>query len=273
MIHKPSFKKAMQILLLAFFVFFTLNSKAEPLLTLIIDDIGTQLSNGKQALSLPGDITYALLPFSKHASELAKIGLDLNKEFILHSPMQSIDNRLINEQTLHIHMTNKQFKQQLNKQLTIFPFIKGLNNHMGSLLTTHPAYMKLVMQELKRNNLFFIDSRTTTKTIASKIALENNIPTVERDIFLDTDQSFISMRKQFTSAINLAKKNGHAVVIAHPYTNTLKFLQTHIPKLIHSNIKLVSASTLIESLSDNSHEKSTNTTSAGLRRTRSHYNN
>ena len=263
----------MQALLLAFFIFSSPNSKAAALLTLIIDDIGSQLTNGKQALLLPGDITYALLPYSTHANALSEIGLNLNKEFILHSPMQSIDSRLINDQTLHIHMTNKQFRQQLNDQLKLFPFIKGINNHMGSLLTTHPAYMKLVMQELKQNDLFFIDSRTTVKTIASKVAIENNIPTIERDVFLDTDQSFQSMNQQFNVAINLAQKNGHAVIIAHPYNNTLEFLKKRLLKLDHSKIKLVSASKLIQALLDTRNEKSIDTTRAGLRRTRSHYNN
>ncbi|MCK4710606.1 MAG: divergent polysaccharide deacetylase family protein, partial [Gammaproteobacteria bacterium] len=123
------------------------------------------------------------------------------------------------------------------------------------------------------DGLFFIDSRTTIHTVATKIAKEQQVSTIHRDIFLDTNPAYDAVKKQFNRAIKLAKKNGHAVAIAHPYPNTLKFLKKYLPSLVKSNIKLVSASTLLKTISDNSHEKSTDTISAGLRRTRSHYNN
>jgi len=251
--------------LLAFFIFYSGNSFSTSYLSIIIDDIGDQYQSGKQALMLPGKLTYALLPYSTHANELSKIGLKSNKEFILHSPMQSVDSRLKTNNTLHMHMTETQFVTQLQNQIAQFPFIKGINNHMGSLLTMHPGYMTLLMQQLKTNkSLYFIDSRTTVHSVALTIAKENNIPTLKRDVFIDTHQDTKSINSQLDRAIKLSKNNGYAVAIAHPYPVTLQVLKKRLPEIENSDIKLVTASSLINKLSELSHEKSTDTLSAGL---------
>jgi len=257
-------KKASKFLL----AFFILNSSAtlsESYLSIIIDDIGDQYQLGKEALSLPGNLTYALLPYSPYANKLSEYGLNRSKEFILHSPMQSVDNRLKTSHTLHMHMTEQQFVQQLKNQLTQFPFIKGINNHMGSLLTMHPGYMTLLMQQLKTyKTLHFIDSRTTANSVAQKIAIEHKIPALKRDVFIDATADIHSINFQLDRAITIAKNNGHAVAIAHPYPNTLNVLKQRLPLLPESAIKLLTTSALIKKLSEPTHEKNTNTLSAGL---------
>lgn len=251
--------------LLAFFIFYSGNSFSASYLSIIIDDIGDQYHYGKQAIMLPGQLTYALLPYSTHAKTLSKIGLKKNKEFILHSPMQSVDNRLQTKNTLHMHMTESQFVNQLQNQIRQFPFIKGINNHMGSLLTMHPGYMNILMQQLKsKPALYFIDSRTTPQSVALKVAQENNIPTLKRDVFIDTHQDIASINKQLDRAISLSIKNGYAVAIAHPYPATLQVLKKRLPQIEKSETQLITASTLIKKLSEQSNEKSTDSLSARL---------
>ncbi|MDH5516926.1 MAG: divergent polysaccharide deacetylase family protein [Gammaproteobacteria bacterium] len=264
-------KKVSTFFMLAFF--FCLNpAKADSLLTIVIDDIGHSYKYGSKALSLPGNLTYALLPYSAHAQKLYQIGLTSNKEFILHSPMQSIDNRLITKHTLHIHMTEKQFASQLQNQLAQFPFIKGINNHMGSLLTRHAGYMDLLMRELTtKRNLYFLDSRTSEQSVAIQLATEHSIPHLSRDVFLDNEPTSDAINRQFDQAIELSKAQGYAVVIGHPYPATIKVLSQRIPQLSESAIKLVTASTLISRLQEQANEKSTDTTGTGLRRTGSNH--
>ena len=263
MSHNCLTKKA-SYLLLAFFVLISSNISASPYLSIIIDDIGDHYKNDSQALSLPGAITYALLPYSRFAKKLASKNKDSEKEFILHSPMQSIDSRLQQNHTLHMHMSEKQFRKQVIKQIKQFPFIKGINNHMGSLLTMHPAYMNLFMQTIKQQGpLYFVDSRTTVHTVAEKVASENKIPVLRRDIFLDAvnEPSFIN--QQLDSAIKLANDRGYAVAIAHPQPETITVLKKRLSNL-KQKIKLVPVSTLIKKITEQSHEKSTGTFSARL---------
>jgi len=256
-------KKA-SYLLLAFFVLISSKVSASPYLSIIIDDIGDHYKNDTQALALPGAITYALLPYSRFAKKLAKKNKDPEKEFILHAPMQSIDSRLQQNHTLHMHMTEQQFKQQVINQINQFPFIKGINNHMGSLLTMHPAYMSMLMQTIKQQGpLYFIDSRTTVHTVAEKAAHENKIPVLRRDVFLDAVNEPSFIHQQLDSAIKLANSRGYAIAIAHPQPETIAVLRARLLTL-ERNIKLVPVSTLIKKITESSHEKSTGTLSAGL---------
>lgn len=258
-------KKA-SIIMLAFFisVFISQNSYAKPLLAIIIDDIGDQYESGKQAIELDGQFTYALLPFTRYAKKLSRLGLKSNKEFILHSPMQSVDSRLHYEHSLHMHMSKKQFIQALNEQLQQFPFIHGINNHMGSLLTRHAGYMDLLMKQIRQHkNFYFIDSRTTAQTVAFTLAKKNRVPALKRDIFLDTDKSTTSIKAQLNTAVKLANHNGYAVAIAHPYRETLSVLQNKLNDL-KKHVELVSVSTLLSTLAETTNEKSTRTLSSGL---------
>ncbi|WP_042956149.1 divergent polysaccharide deacetylase family protein, partial [Pseudomonas syringae] len=40
-----------------------------------------------------------------------------------------------------------------------------INNHMGSRMTAEPVAMTWLMAELQRRHLFFVDSRTSAKTV------------------------------------------------------------------------------------------------------------
>ena len=262
--QRSSTTKKASLLLLAFFVLISSKVSATSYLSIIIDDIGDHYKNDTQALALPGAFTYALLPYSRFAKKLATNNTDPEKEFILHSPMQSIDSRLQQEHTLHMHMTEKQFRHQLIKQIKQFPFIKGINNHMGSLLTMHPAYMSLLMQTIKQQGpLYFIDSRTTVHTVAEQVAYENKIPVLRRDVFLDAVNEPSFIHQQLDEAIKLANRRGYAVAIAHPQPETITVLK-HRLSALKQNIKLVPVSTLIKKITEPSHEKSTGTLSAGL---------
>jgi polysaccharide deacetylase 2 family uncharacterized protein YibQ len=144
-------------------------------------------------------------------------------------------------------MTQNEFKKQLAINLKSVPFVRGINNHMGSLLTRHPGHMAWLMDALsQRGDLYFIDSRTTDKTIAEKIAVEYNIPNLPRDFFLDPDNKESTLQKQFDRFINKVNERGYALAIAHPYPRTIAFLRKNLKRLKQQGIRLVPASRLIE---------------------------
>jgi polysaccharide deacetylase 2 family uncharacterized protein YibQ len=129
------------------------------------------------------------------------------------------------------------------------PYIRGVNNHMGSLLTRHPGHMAWLMDELShRGGLFFVDSKTTGKSIAGQIAVEYKIPSLSRDFFLDPDHEKDTLRTQFDRFIRKVNQRGYALAIAHPYPETIKFLKTHLAELKQHGIKLIPVSKLIHTV-------------------------
>ncbi|MGS2717346.1 divergent polysaccharide deacetylase family protein [Eionea flava] len=216
---------------------------------IIIDDIGYNYTQGLQAIQLPGDITYAIIPHSPKADFFAEKAMQLHKEIMLHAPMSTINHAPIGKHGLSELLGEERFKSTLQTALSSLPNAKGLNNHMGSLLTQKDQPMTWVMEALKERQLYFVDSRTTAKSIAWNIAQKHGIPALKRDVFLDHEPNTAFIHKQFQSLIRIAKQQGYAVAIAHPYPETIAYLQTNLSTLSLHNINLVTASTLAKRVS------------------------
>ncbi len=218
-----------------------------PAISIIIDDLGEQLNSGRRAIALPGAITYAFLPYTSHAVQLAQMAHQQDKEVMLHMPMQPLGNNILGEGGLTLAMSQQNFITTLKENLNAIPHISGINNHMGSLLTQHSEQMTWLMEALsERDNLYFVDSRTTERTVAYNIAAEHNIPTINRNVFLDNVRSEKEIGRQFERLLKLAKQNGTAVAIGHPYPETIAFLEQMLPTLKQQGVELIRTSKMIK---------------------------
>ena len=225
----------------------TLALAQQPVIAIIIDDLGNNSSDEK-AIYLPGAVACAFLPHTPHTKRLAKLAHANNKEVLLHAPMQSMHgDKKLGPGSLTLDMNEAEFIKTIQDGLASVPHVKGINNHMGSLLTRHPGHMLWLMQEINRQgDLFFVDSRTTAHSVARMVANENQVPNLTRDVFLDAEEGTAFVEKQFNQLLSIARRHGYALGIAHPYPDTLKVLQKRLSKLNKENIKLVPVSTLLK---------------------------
>jgi polysaccharide deacetylase 2 family uncharacterized protein YibQ len=56
----------------------------------------------------------------------------------------------------------------------------------------------------------------------------------------------MAISRQFDRLLSLAKREGYAIGIGHPYPETLRLLQARLPELEAMGVELVSASALID---------------------------
>jgi polysaccharide deacetylase 2 family uncharacterized protein YibQ len=213
-------------------------------IALIIDDMGNRKEAGEQALGLPGNITYAFLPGTPHAWEQAIWAHKLNREVMLHLPMESELGKPLGMGALTQDMTRDQFLDMLKRDLASVPFVSGVNNHMGSLLTRDAKAMRWLMEGLREADLFFIDSRTTDATVAEYVAREQLVATARRHVFLDHVKDRDVVKQQLALLIATARHKGRAIGIGHPYPETLSVLAQALPRLKAEGIELVPASAL-----------------------------
>lgn len=216
-------------------------------IALIIDDLGNRREYDQQAIMLPGPVACAFLPHGHHTRQLAQQAYSHDKEVLLHLPMQAVNNVPPEGGKLTLDMTRLEFLRVFSDDLNAVPHVSGVNNHQGSLLTRHPGHMSWLMQEIKQHDgLFFVDSRTTSNTIARKLAHEHGVPSIERNIFLDHDRDIQNVRAQFRRLLEIAREHGTALGIGHPYPETLAVLKEEIAALATQQVKLVSVARLIE---------------------------
>jgi len=214
-------------------------------LAVVIDDIGYSESRGLQAIDLPGPITIAVLPFAPHSPRLALTARARGVDVIVHLPMepQPSDHARPERGTLTLQMSDAAFATSLTAALDAVPEPIGISNHAGSLLTAHRAPMLRLMAELNLRRLYFLDSCTTPNTVAYDAALEMGTPALRRDVFLDHDRSPQAIRRAFDGVLRRARVNGSAVLVAHPYPESLNFLRRELAAL-PEDITLVPAAEL-----------------------------
>ncbi|MEE9342888.1 MAG: divergent polysaccharide deacetylase family protein [Gammaproteobacteria bacterium] len=218
-----------------------------PAIAIIIDDMGKRIRNGERIVNLPGPVACAFLPYAKYTADLAQRAFENNKEILLHLPMQSIYSSPIDPGAITLEMNQEDVRRVVEESLLAVPYVSGVNNHMGSMLTQHPGHMGWLMSALQSNgDYFFIDSRTTAETVARQVAEDAGLPASQRNIFLDHDINRKDIEEQFERLIELAYKNGTAIAIGHPYPQTLDMLEKRLPELDALGINLVSVADIIE---------------------------
>lgn len=228
----------------------TLQARSNPLapparIAVIIDDLGYNRRLGYLAAGLPGQLTLAILPRSPHARWLAEHATTAGKEVIVHLPMTNIAGRPLDDGGLTDAMDRETFVKTLRENLRAVTQAKGANNHMGSLLTQQREPMEWLMDELSLHGLYFVDSRTTPKSVAGTIARERGLPSLEREIFLDNEKDCTAIAEQFLRLGRVAQRHGQSVAIGHPYPETLAFLGALLPELNAAGLVLLPVSQLL----------------------------
>ena len=219
-------------------------------IALILDDIGyKKAAYLKPVLELKFPVTFAVLPFLPHSVENAVYFHQNHYEVMLHMPMEPDDYPRINpgEGAILTGQTEAEIQIALDRALRDVPFVKGVNNHMGSRITANRTLMHSVLSELKNRDLFYIDSRTQSNTIGYALAKNMGMRTAKRHVFLDAEESYEFAKKQLIQAKHLADKQGVAIVIGHPYPTSLQALIEFMPAMDREGYRFVFASEVVTS--------------------------
>jgi polysaccharide deacetylase 2 family uncharacterized protein YibQ len=217
-----------------------------PRVAIIIDDLGYDQKIAEKFLELDAAFTFSILPFSPFQKKIAHRAQDKGLEIMLHLPMEPMEYPAVNPGpgALLTTMSPDQLISQLEKNLETLPSIKGVNNHMGSKLTTESSQLYQIFSILKKRGLFFVDSRTTAKTLCEPSARMFRVPFAQRDVFIDHRQQPEFIRQQIIRLIEIANRHGEAVGIAHPHGATYTILKEMLPDL-KEKVQLVPASNIV----------------------------
>ena len=215
-------------------------------LAIILDDLGYDRGAAAAVFALPYALTLAVLPNLLHSADVAEEADRRGYQVLLHLPMESANGGAKPEAIeLRRGMQPDEVTRLLAEMLKTVPHAVGVNNHQGSLATADGPLMAAVMAALRERQLFFIDSRTTTATVAYDAAVEARVPAASRKVFLDDIPAREAILRQLALAARHARQQGSAIAIGHPYPATLQALEEYLPQLEAQGIALVFASELV----------------------------
>ncbi|MEC5344780.1 divergent polysaccharide deacetylase family protein [Brenneria populi] len=213
-------------------------------LSIVIDDFGYRPHNENQVLAMPTAVSVAVLPNAPYAREMATRAHNQGREVLIHLPMAPLSKQPLERDTLHPDMSGEEIQRIIRQSVNNVPYAVGLNNHMGSAMTSSLPGMQKVMQALSAYRLYFLDSMTIGSSQASRAAAGTGVKVIKRKVFLDDSQNEADIRRQFNRAVQIARRSGSAIAIGHPHPSTIKVLRQMLPEL-PSDIVLVRPSQLL----------------------------
>jgi polysaccharide deacetylase 2 family uncharacterized protein YibQ len=219
-----------------------------PRIAIVVDDLGADKRAAEDLLRLDIPLTFSILPLQPSSRRIAYRAHAEGREIILHLPMEPHGYPLKDpgRGALFVSMDESELLRQLREDLEAVPFITGVNNHMGSRFMEHGDKVRLVLSELKQRDLFFLDSRTTSKSQGYPIAHDLALRADKRDLFLDNESDVGYTTLQLQQLIRIARDHGTAIGICHPYPSTITALEEMIPQIKAEEIEIVPLSQVLD---------------------------
>ncbi len=216
----------------------------EGLICLIIDDCGFNVEFPRRLTDLEIPMTFAILPRERHSLDVAALLKTRGYPAILHLPMQAERDGAKGPFLVGVNMEEEEISRTVATLLDEMPGLIGVNNHRGSLATADERVMAAVLKPIAERDLAFVDSRTSSRSVAFRKAQEMNVRSAYNSIFLDHEADHGFMERQWEQAGNLARRRGWVVVIGHVRPTTVSFFETMDPHL-REGLRLVTLPELL----------------------------
>jgi len=221
-------------------------NSSRPLVVIVIDDMGVDRRRSRRIIALPGPLTVSYLTYADNLNSQTAAAQSAGHELLLHLPMEPRDYQIDpGPNVLLRDIEPDELRRRLRWGMDRFVGYVGVNNHMGSKFTADRASMGILMTELKRRNVFFLDSRTTSLTVGPELARQHGVPVLERNIFLDNENNAAAVTARLTETEHLARRQGFAIAIGHPRDGTLEALEPWLSSLSGKGIDLVPLSRIL----------------------------
>jgi hypothetical protein len=220
------------------------SSKVLPKVSIIMDDLGPSKKKAIEVLNIDSPLTLSILPHQRYSRWIAEEGYKRGRDIILHLPMEAIRPLKLGKGGLYTWMTDREIAETLSRDIRSIPYVKGISTHMGSAFTQDERAMKVVASEVKKYGLFFLDSITTSKSVAFRIVKTQGIKALKRDVFLDDKDDPQEIEIQWERLVKIAQDRGYAIAQVHPRKNSLEFLRKTLA--VNNVVKVVPISELLE---------------------------
>lgn len=202
------------------------------LIAIVIDDMGYQKALGLQFLAIDSPLSFSFLPYAPFTDLLMREAKRRQRDILLHIPLEPHDSSWnLGPGALLTAMPAEEMDRIFAKDLSRVPFAIGVNNHMGSKFTENTKAMTILLTALKKHNLFFLDSITTTGSVGFELAERMQIPAGRRNVFLDNKTDRELVLQQLNTLVRLSRKHGSAIGIAHPKGGSLAALRQFVKEL------------------------------------------
>ena len=188
-----------------------------------MDDISTN-AQASELKKLSIKVTPSIFPPEKEHPKSAELAKEFSV-YMVHLPLQALNYTNEKANTLRTGDSKEKISQRIKDIKNDFKGVKYINNHTGSGFTSDFKSTLALLAELKNSEIYFIDSLTTNKSTVLDASKKLGLKYAYRDVFLDNEQNVSKILKMINNAVAVAKKDGVAIAICHPYKSTFEALK------------------------------------------------
>lgn len=217
-----------------------------PFVAFLIDDAGLDRKGTQRAIKLPGPVTLSFMSYANEVVEQSAAARAAGHEVMLHLPMEPLDAKRNNPgpNALYVGLDEAELQRRLAWHLDRFPDYVGVNNHMGSRFTANAAGMALVMNEIGRRQIFWLDSLSGPNSAGPALARQRGLDATERDLFLDDERS-PGIGHELAAMERIARARGDVIAIGHPHGSTLAAIENWMASAKERGFSIVPVSTVL----------------------------
>jgi polysaccharide deacetylase 2 family uncharacterized protein YibQ len=225
------------------------SSATQKVLSIVIDDFGNDMTGTDEMLKLPAVLTVAIMPFLPTTEEDAKQAHRYGHEVIVHLPMEPLKGKKswLGPGAITTDLSDEEIRKRVIAAIDAVPHAVGMNHHMGSKATADERVMRIVLKICRERGLYYLDSKTTGKSVIPKLAAELGVPYLENELFFDDIYTTQHIVKQADILAKKLEKDEQMIAIGHVGVTGLKVvnvLKQYIP-IYESEADIVPLSQLI----------------------------
>lgn len=160
-----------------------INTNHSKNVSVIVNELGNNYSIVKDNIELLKEkhVSFAICIDSTYSHKINNMAKTNNIDVLTAIPLESFTSRYDIYRTYSIKVTNPLDPVFIQKQLDSFcnplPNSLGLIHYWGNYATSENNLMKIVIDYCRKKDLIYIDTNTTSKTVAYNIALYNQVKT------------------------------------------------------------------------------------------------
>ena len=227
-------------------------SDSRPRVAVVIGNLGLSSAATEAAIQeLPGGVTLAFSPYAHGLEDYIPLARAAGHEVLLSLPMEADEANATSagQHALLTTVTASENLARLSWLLSRFTGYVGATNYLGDGFTSEEADMRPILAELKDRGLLFLDSRTTSSSVAARIAGQLDLPAASTERIIDAEASRAAIDQMLDAVEEEARQKGSSIAMGFPYPVTIERVAAWTATLSQKGISLAPVSALVHARS------------------------
>lgn len=222
---------------------------SRPRVAILMMNMGLNQRETDAAIQLlPGTITLSFSPYADSLERWIDVARTAGHEVFIDLPLEPLDFPRDDPgpSTLLTSLSTADNLNRLEWVLGRAPGYVGVATWMGSQFTTVEDAMMPILEGLKERGLMLVDSRGSSRSIATELASSIQLPRAFSNRFLDATPSIASIDRALADLETVAQEQRVAIGVARPLPVSIDRIQRWSGTLANKGIVLAPVSAIAD---------------------------